>query len=104
MPKIKFVHGDGHIDEVDAEVGRTLMEAATDQGVNGIVAECGGSIMCATCHVYVDPNWMSIAGTRNEIEDEMLNDTLAERRDNSRLSCQIAITAEMDGFVVHVPS
>ena len=77
--------------------------AATGAGVPGIVAECGGSAMCATCHVYVDPAWADRLPVPLPNELEMLECTAAERRPTSRLSCQIKLTAAMQGLVVQVP-
>lgn len=104
MPKIKFIQANGHIDEVDAAVGSSIMQAATRFGVAGIIGECGGAAMCATCHIVIDPDWIASTGTMGEVEDEMLNNTLTERQPTSRLSCQINITDAMDGMTVHVPS
>ncbi len=104
MPRIFFVHDDGNIDEVEAEVGSSVMQSAMKIGVDGIIAECGGSAMCATCHVFVDPDWQAVTGERNEVEDEMLNDTEVPRQDNSRLSCQIKVTEAMDGLKLYIPS
>ncbi len=104
MPLISFMHSDGHVDEVEADVGSSVMQAAMKIGVDGIIAECGGSAMCATCHVLVDPEWQAVTGERNDVEDEMLNDTEAPRQDNSRLSCQIKVTEAMDGLKLYIPS
>lgn len=103
MPTVTFVHPDGTETTVDAKVGRSLMETARDNGVAGIVAECGGAAMCATCHVFVAENFTSITGSCNHIEEEMLEMTAEERRATSRLSCQIELTNEMDGLIVHLP-
>lgn len=102
MAKITFVLSDGTRHEVAAEVGTTVMRAAVDNAVPGIEAECGGQCACATCHVYVDPNWMAVSGRPSEMEEDML-DFAYEVRATSRLSCQIAVTEEMDGLVVRVP-
>ena len=79
------------------------MEGAVQNGVQGILAECGGACMCATCHVYVDEAWLARLDPIEEEEQEMLGSTAAERKVNSRLSCQIRVTAELDGLVVNLP-
>jgi ferredoxin, 2Fe-2S len=102
VPKIVFTEPGGARREIDAPLGITLMEAARQQGVRGVVAQCGGACACATCHVYVDPAWLARLEPREEMEEGML-ETAWEPRDNSRLSCQIPITAELDGLEVTVP-
>ena len=102
MPRIVFTEPGGGRREIDAPVGITLMEAARQQGVEGVVAQCGGACACATCHVYVDAAWLTKLGPREEMEECML-ETAWEPRGNSRLSCQIHITAELDGLQVTVP-
>jgi 2Fe-2S ferredoxin len=102
MPKIVFAEPDGGRREIDAPLGLTLMEVARQHGVQGIVAQCGGACMCATCHVYIDPAWTARLEPREEMEEGML-ESAWEPRDNSRLSCQIHITAELDGLHVTVP-
>jgi ferredoxin, 2Fe-2S len=102
MPKITFIEPGGGRRVIDAALGLTLMEAARQHGVQGIVAQCGGACACATCHVYVDPAWLARLEPREEMEEGML-ETAWEPRENSRLSCQVHITAEMDGLQVTVP-
>ena len=102
MPKIVFTEPGGGRREINAPLGLTLMEAARQNGVQGVVALCGGACMCATCHVYVDPKWLARLEPREEMEDGML-ETAWEPRANSRLSCQIQITADLDGLQVTVP-
>ena len=80
----------------------TVMESAVKNMVPGIDAECGGACACATCHVYVEPDWLEATGTREEMEEDML-DFAFEVRDNSRLSCQIKVTEALDGLVVKTP-
>jgi 2Fe-2S ferredoxin len=77
------------------------MEAAVDNGIDGILAECGGACACATCHAYIDEAWLARLPEMDDMEDAMLDSAL-ERRKNSRLSCQIEITDELDGLVVTV--
>jgi 2Fe-2S ferredoxin len=102
MPKITFIEPGGGRREIDAPLGLTLMEAARQHGVQGIVAQCGGACACATCHVYVDPAWLARLGPREEMEEGML-ETAWEPRANSRLSCQVHIMSDMDGLQVTVP-
>jgi 2Fe-2S ferredoxin len=102
MPKIVFIEPGGRRREIDAPLGLTLMETARQHGVLGVVAQCGGACMCATCHVYIDPAWAGKLEPREEMEEGML-ETAWEPRDNSRLSCQIQITADLDGLHVTVP-
>jgi ferredoxin, 2Fe-2S len=102
MPKIVFIEPGGGRREVDAPLGVTLMEAARQHGVRGVVAQCGGACACATCHVYIEPAGLAKLGPREEMEEGML-ETAWEPRDNSRLSCQIQITADLDGLEVTVP-
>ncbi|MFW6094041.1 MAG: 2Fe-2S iron-sulfur cluster-binding protein [Pseudomonadota bacterium] len=102
MPKITFIEHDGTEHTVEGENGLSVMRAAIDNLVPGIDADCGGECSCATCHVYVDRAWMATVGEPSEREESML-DLNPERESNSRLSCQIPITEELDGLVVTVP-
>jgi 2Fe-2S ferredoxin len=102
MPKIVFIEPDGVQREIDAPVGITLMEAARQHRIEGVVAQCGGACACATCHVYVDPAWAAKLEPPEDMEEGMLENAW-EPRENSRLSCQIHITADMDGMQVTVP-
>ena len=97
MPRLNFKSPDGSETVVEAYSGYTVMEAAAVKEVNGIKADCGGCCACATCHIYVDPEWLAKLPAMDEYEDAML-DSAADRRDNSRLACQIEITDDMDGF------
>ena len=103
MPKIIFISSDGQSNTFDVASGQSLMQVANSFGIKGIVAECGGSAMCATCHVYVDPPWISKIPAANSNELEMLECTASERKPESRLSCQIRITDQLDGLVLHIP-
>lgn len=94
---------DGRAITLDVPEGQSLMEAATRHGVPGIIGECGGSMSCATCHVVVDAGWEDRAGMPSTFEDDMLDITEAGRQPTSRLSCQLKMTAELDGIVVSVP-
>ena len=103
MPKIVFIEPDGGRREVDAPLGITLMEAARQHGVRGVVAQCGGACACATCHVYVDDQWIARLAAVSDEEDALLDGTASERQPHSRLSCQIKITPELDGLVLRLP-
>jgi ferredoxin, 2Fe-2S len=103
MPKITYVKPDGTRQVIEAEVGRTVMEIAVQHGVSGIVGECGGCCQCATCHLYVSEEWRERLPPIGELEEAMLENTLAERCHDSRLGCQIKIKAEYDGLTVRVP-
>jgi 2Fe-2S ferredoxin len=103
MPKITFIEHDGTARTVEGEIGSTVMETALKNDVPGIVAECGGSCTCATCLVHVDQAWADKVGTRSEEEEDQL-DNAFDVRPTSRLSCQIVVTEELDGLVVHTPS
>jgi 2Fe-2S ferredoxin len=103
MTKVRFRDADGREREVEAPVGISLMEVARQHGVVGIVAQCGGACACATCHVYVDPEWTQRLPPAEDMELGML-ESAWEPRDNSRLSCQITMTAELDGLRVTVPA
>jgi 2Fe-2S ferredoxin len=103
MPTIRFKLPDGSEQALDAPLGNTVMQTATVAGLSGIVAECGGSAMCATCHVYVDDAWLERLPAPLSNELEMLECTAAERRPGSRLSCQIRIDADLDGLILHLP-
>ncbi len=103
MPDISFIHPDGREEGLEAPEGVSLMQVASGAGVRGIVAECGGSAICATCHVYVEPGWLARLPPPGPDELAMLECTAAERRPGSRLACQIRITAALQGLVVQVP-
>jgi 2Fe-2S ferredoxin len=101
MPTITFLDPDGKIHTVAAETGSTVMETAMKNDVPGIIASCGGSCACATCHVYVDEAWLAKTGERSAEEEDML-DTAVDVAPNSRLSCQITVTEELDGLTVRI--
>jgi 2Fe-2S ferredoxin len=103
MPTITFIHTNGQQERVDAGDGESAMLAATKHGLDGIVAECGGNAMCATCHVYVDEAWLARLPSLGDEEDALLDGAAAERLANSRLSCQIKLTSELDGLVLRLP-
>ncbi|MDX2546948.1 2Fe-2S iron-sulfur cluster-binding protein [Streptomyces sp. WI04-05B] len=103
MPKVTFVQPDGAETVLDLPAGTTVMRGAVAAGVPGIVAECGGNLMCATCHVYTADVDASVFDAVTDEEDELLDCTAEPRRDTSRLSCQLGLTDGLDKLVVHVP-
>ncbi|MCB1475725.1 MAG: 2Fe-2S iron-sulfur cluster binding domain-containing protein [Rhodobiaceae bacterium] len=103
MPRITFVASDGAVTEVDAECGTNLMMTALTHCIDGIDAECGGSLACGTCHVYVDDQGFGIEAAQ-AAEVELLATIFGERRECSRLSCQIIVTPLMDGIIVTIPA
>jgi 2Fe-2S ferredoxin len=103
MPTITFIGPDNRSERVEAELGESAMLAATKHGLDGIVAECGGNAMCATCHVYVDDQWIARLAAVSDEEGALLDGTASERQPHSRLSCQIKITPELDGLVLRLP-
>ncbi len=103
MPTLTFIHPDGRDETVFTSDGASAMETATMQDVDGILGECGGNAMCATCHVYVDPAWTDRLPPMSETEDGLLDGAAAERTSLSRLSCQIRITPALDGLVLRLP-
>ena len=104
MPSITYVQPSGAETTLDVEDGTSLMRAAVTNGVDGIVGECGGQAMCATCHVYVRPEFADALPEISDDEEEMLDCTTAERTDRSRLGCQLPAGGSLDGVVVDVPS
>ena len=103
MPTIHYILKDGSTRSVEAKLGASVMETAIQHNIRGIDAECGGSCSCATCHVYVDEAFVDRLTPPDEMEGELLDGTASERAPNSRLSCQIPVTAELDGLTVRVP-
>jgi 2Fe-2S ferredoxin len=102
MPQATFICSDGAQRTVDVAVGASLMRAATDHGIEGIVGDCGGSMSCATCHVFVEDGFFQRLPDMEPNEDQILEYTAAGRQPNSRLSCQIAMNEALDGIVVRV--
>ena len=99
--EVTFVLQDQTSRTVEAELGWKLMEVAVDNAIPGIDGDCGGEAACATCHVFVAPEWRAATGERTEPEQDMLASTFGVR-ENSRLSCQIRVTEELDGLEVEV--
>lgn len=103
MAKIRFVGADDTVREVDVKYGVSIQEAAIQNDVEGIDAECGGACSCATCHVYIPEEWVEAVGPAGDLEGEMLGMVPAAKK-NSRLSCQIEMSEELDGLTVLLPS
>jgi 2Fe-2S ferredoxin len=101
MPRIIYIEPDGARRELEVQVGYSVMEGATINGVEGIEAECGGACSCATCHAYIDETWLSKLQEIDGMEDAML-ESAVERKSNSRLTCQIQVSEELDGLVLTV--
>ena len=102
MAKIKYIEFGGQEHEVEVEDGLTVMEGARDNDIPGIDADCGGACACSTCHVYVDPAWADKLPEIEAMEEDML-DFAFERKDNSRLSCQLKVSDALDGLIVRMP-
>ena len=102
MVQITYVEHDGTEHLVDSQPGVSLMQAAIDNLVPGIDADCGGECSCATCHVVVEESWVEKVGAPGEMEESML-DLNPERQENSRLSCQVMLSEELDGLSVTIP-
>ena len=103
MAKINYIDHSGNKIEINVENGLTVMEGAVQNNVPGIDADCGGSMACATCHVYVEDSWLNKLPEPEDAEKDMI-DMAYEPKKNSRLSCQIIVTDELDGLVVTTPS
>ena len=102
MAKITYIEFDGTEHVIDVKNGLSVMEGAVKNNIPGIDADCGGACACATCHVYVQGDWLPKTGDKSAMEESML-DFAENVEDNSRLSCQIKVTDELDGLVVRMP-
>ena len=102
MPKVTYISHDGKKNTVEVAAGLSVMEGALQNNIEGIDADCGGSMACATCHVYVPENWMDKIEKLQDAEQDMI-DMAYEPKKNSRLSCQIIISDELDGLEVLMP-
>jgi 2Fe-2S ferredoxin len=102
MPKVIFIESNGTRHEVEAKLGRSAMQAAVDNAVPGILADCGGACSCATCHGYVREEFLGRLPPKGE-EEQMMLDGVLELRQNSRLTCQIEITEALDGICIDLP-
>ena len=103
MPKITYITHDNQNYTIDVQNGLTVMEGAIQNDIPGIDADCGGSMACATCHVYVKEEWFDKLSKKEDGEEDML-DMAFEPKKNSRLSCQLVVSDEIDGLIVNIPS
>jgi len=102
MPKITYIEHNGESHEIEVANGLSVMEGAVQNNISGIDADCGGSCACATCHVYVDEKWLDKLPKKESAEEDML-DMAYEPKKNSRLTCQIRVTDDLNGLVVKMP-
>ena len=103
MPKITYKDFQGNSKTIEVENGLTVMEGAIQNNISGIDADCGGSMACATCHVYVEEKWLNKIQKAEEAEEDMIDMAFAPKK-NSRLSCQLIVSEELDGLIVTTPS
>ena len=103
MPKITYIENSGQSHTVEVANGMTVMEGAVQNNIPGIDADCGGGMACATCHVYVKEDWLNKLPNKEDGEEDML-DMAFEPKNNSRLSCQLIVSDELDGLEVNIPS
>ncbi|MGX9357304.1 2Fe-2S iron-sulfur cluster-binding protein [Roseobacteraceae bacterium S113] len=103
MAKITYIEHNGTKHEVEVANGLTVMEGARDNNIPGIEADCGGACACSTCHVYVDAAWVEKLPAKDDMEVDMLDFAFEPDETRSRLTCQVKVTDELDGLVVHMP-
>jgi 2Fe-2S ferredoxin len=103
MPRVTYIHPQGWEKTIEVPVGTTVMLGAVSNDIDGIVAECGGSCICGTCHVYVDDAFLPELPPVSAPEDETLDSVASERQHNSRLGCQLVMTSALDGLIVRLP-
>ena len=103
MTKITYIEQNGNLKTIEVQNGLTVMEGAIQNNIPGIDADCGGGMACATCHVYVEDSWLNKIPKAEDAEQDMI-DMAFEPKKNSRLSCQLIVTDELDGLVVTTPS
>ena len=103
MASVAYIEHNGTPHEVQVPNGSSVMQGAVNNMIDGIVAECGGALACATCHCYVDDAWVDRVGPPSEPELQMLECTASERKRGSRLSCQITVSDDLNGLVVRLP-
>ena len=103
MPKITYIEISGKFQTIEVANGLSVMEGAVQNDIQGIDADCGGSMACATCHVYVKEEWFDKLPKKEDGEEDML-DMAYEPKKNSRLSCQLIVSDELDGLIVSTPS
>jgi 2Fe-2S ferredoxin len=104
MANVTWILPNGERKSVDVKQGTSLMDAAVQNAINGIAGECGGGLMCATCHVYVEAPFVAAAGAAGPMEEDMLDTTDVPRLPQSRLSCQLTAGPELDGIVLRIPT
>jgi ferredoxin, 2Fe-2S len=104
VPSVTYIESNGASHTIDVPVGDSVMRGAFSHGIEGIVAECGGALACATCHCYVDEAWTARVGPASEAEAQMLDFAASPKQPNSRLSCQITMADALDGLVVRLPA
>jgi 2Fe-2S ferredoxin len=103
MPRVTYIEPDGHAVTLEVASGSSVMSAAMNAGLEGIEAQCGGNMICATCHCYVQAPWLQRLPAPSADEQLMLQNVAAELRDNSRLSCQLIVRPDLDGLAVQFP-
>jgi 2Fe-2S ferredoxin len=103
LPSVTYIDFAGSEHKLELAAGESVMQGAVNNGIDGIVAECGGGLACATCHCYVDEAWLDKVGEPSAAEQDMLEAASSERRPNSRLSCQLVVDETLDGLVVRLP-
>lgn len=103
MPVIHYILRDGTTKSIDATSGQSIMETAIMNNVRGIDAECGGCCSCATCHVYVEDKFMATLPAPDDMEEELLDGVAAERKPNSRLSCQLIVNDDVNDIHIYIP-
>ena len=103
MAKITYIEHSGKSHTIEVQNGLTVMEGAVQNNIPGIDADCGGSMACATCHVYVKEEWLDKIPKKEDGEEDML-DMAFEPKQNSRLSCQLVVSDDLDGLIVNIPS
>lgn len=103
MSTVTYVEHNGTSHTVELAEGTSVMQGALDNMIEGIVGECGGGLACATCHCYVDESWTDKVGPAPQVEQDMLEFSASPTRPTSRLGCQISVSGELDGLVVHLP-
>ncbi|MFL2903221.1 MAG: 2Fe-2S iron-sulfur cluster-binding protein [Candidatus Pelagibacter sp.] len=103
MPRITYITSDEQLHTIEVKSGLTVMEGAVQNDIPGIDADCGGGMACATCHVYVNEEWADKLPKKEDGEEDML-DMAFEPKKNSRLSCQLIVSDQLDGLVVNIPT
>jgi 2Fe-2S ferredoxin len=102
MPKVVYIKPDESRVEVHVETGTSIMQGAVDNMIEGILGDCGGTCSCATCHCYIDPDWLEKTGEPGDVESDLL-ECVDNPNECSRLSCQVTMTDDLDGLVIKIP-